>query len=557
MATMASQTDVTLPEQQPSRRMRWVPRRRRAVPEAEEAPGTNGPDDGPDGPSHDDDPSRGGIEQSGDQAARFSERNLLAILLTVALAAIAMAVRLRLHALPSGDEPAYLVLSQTMQKYHSVDVMRDYLHGDYLTFYPGYLEPHVGLAPNHRMEPVHNIGGPLLWLIPFMLWGRIGAVAFIAMVSLLTVANLYPFLRERGIGTPYAFLTTLFVALASPVYVFSAMTFVEPIGALLVLYAVRVLLADRMDWRRVLVAGLALGYLGWVHSRFLMFTGILGAFFVWRLYREHGRTRLRPYLPLVLPVVVSLVLQEIYNLVEWGTLNPVSNVTNITSGMSNTPLQLGLPATMFDRQYGLITNFPLFLLVLPGLLLSMTRARLRLQAVLLSVMVPYLVLICTFGAWWAGYSPPARYIAVIVPLMAFYVAYALQRIHSIVLVCVALLIAIGTFALSLDANIFPFDRFAAPGHPNKAMVRLTHLFGGQRLLPHLPSAFTPGGEHMRFLAWSAATVALGVALWVVGRWRRDPYETAARGDGHGGGLMRPMWTAAGTGGSATQGRPQR
>lgn len=458
---------------------------------------------------------------SGGGRSCFSERNLLVVLLTVATAVIVMAIRLRLRTDPSGDEPAYLVLSQTMQKYHSVDVMRDYLNGDYHTFYRGYLEPHVGLAANGRLEPVHSIGGPLLWLLPFLLWERTGAVAFVGVVSLLIIGNQYLFLRERGILTPYAFLVSLFVALASPVYVYSAMAFVEPIGALFVLYAVRVLLAERMDARRVLVAGVALAYLPWVHSRFAMLAGILGGFFAWRLYRQHGHSRLRPYLPLAVPLVVSLVALEVYNFVEWGTLNPVSNMSIIGNGPFHVPFSAGLMATLFDWQYGLITNFPLFLLVLPGLLLSLSRSRLRLQVVFGAVMLPYLVLICTFQVWWAGYSPPARFLVVIVPLLAFYVAYAMQRLDSIVLVCIALPVAIGTFALSLDANVFPFDRFNGPGSPNKAMVRLSHVLGGQRFLHHLPSAFAHHGEHRRFLAWSAATLAIGVALWLAGR-RREP-----------------------------------
>jgi hypothetical protein len=40
---------------------------------------------------------------------------------------------------PTGDEPHYLVISQTLLLYHSLDGTLDYTHGDYKAFYPGVL----------------------------------------------------------------------------------------------------------------------------------------------------------------------------------------------------------------------------------------------------------------------------------------------------------------------------------------------------------------------------------------------------------------------------------
>src|SRR5215813_7490306 len=81
---------------------------------------------------------------------------------------------------PTGDEPHYLIISQTILKYHSLDVMRDYTNGDYRQFYPIILNPHVVRNVHGQMLPLHNIGGPILWLIPFMLLGRLGVVFFIS-----------------------------------------------------------------------------------------------------------------------------------------------------------------------------------------------------------------------------------------------------------------------------------------------------------------------------------------------------------------------------------------
>jgi hypothetical protein len=455
------------------------------------------------------------VAEPSDRRVQRSEWRLVAALLTIGAVIFAVAIRLRmLGGYPAGDEPAYLIISQTLQKYHSVNVVLDHNNADYRSFYPAPLEPHVVTAANGQLEPLHNLGGPLLWLIPFMLLGRLGALGFIAAVSLLLVGNVYYFLRERGIVPMYAFLVSLLLIFASPVYTYASMAFVEPIGALIILYTMRVLLAPRLGAGRLTVAAIALAMLPWIHSRFLMFTLIIGVLFLFRLYRESGRSALRRYVPLVAPIALSLILIEVYNLALWGTLNPASNMSNAGNGPFQVSPAVGLVGTLFDRQVGLITNYPIFVLVLPGLLLSLNRARLWMQGALMAVILPYLLLICTFSVWWAGFSPPARYIMVVLPLMSYYVAFALQRINSTLAICATVALGLATYAMSLFSDIFPNDRFAAPGDHNYGMERLGHLFG-VRFVGHVPTAFEPG-QHPLFLAWLTAATLIGLLLWMWG-----------------------------------------
>src|ERR1700737_2591773 len=66
---------------------------------------------------------------------------------------------------PTGDEPHYLVISQTLLKYHSLDVARTYQNRDYLSFYNGVLDlSHTVTNYQGRQVSVHGVGGPILWL---------------------------------------------------------------------------------------------------------------------------------------------------------------------------------------------------------------------------------------------------------------------------------------------------------------------------------------------------------------------------------------------------------
>jgi len=450
-----------------------------------------------------------------------ADRRYVLGLAVLSLLAFALAARLRLvHGLPYGDEPAYLVLSQTMQKYHSINVMLDYDHRDYWSFYPAPLAPHVVPVPGGGTpQPLHGLGGPLLWLLPFVLWGRAGAVGFMVAVSVLVVVNSYLFLRERRISAGYALFTTLLLALGSPLYVYAAMSFVEPIGALIVLYATRVLLAHRPHPLRVLLAAAGLGFAPWVHTRLLTFSVSLGALLLLRLWLDRGRPRLAVLACCLLPLLAGAVAVEYYALSVWHSVNPAEGTAAFGNGPFQIPLHTGLAGTLYDRQYGLLPNFPLFLLVLPGILVALGRSYRLLQTVMLLVIGPYALLICTFWAWWGGYCPPGRFVAVVVPLLGYYVALILQRLHSWWLCVGAALLALIGYGFSLLTDVFPTERFGKEGGHNLAMDRVGALLD----LPfarYVPSSFLPGQAPARWY-WLAVTVAVGVALYLAtGPWRR-------------------------------------
>src|SRR5258708_37260891 len=96
---------------------------------------------------------------------------------------------------PQGDEPHYLIISQTMLKYHSIDVMQDYTNGDYRSFYPTRIDPHIAPNASGQPLPLHGIGGPFLWLAFFAWHGRLGAIVFICLISALAIYNVYKLLE--------------------------------------------------------------------------------------------------------------------------------------------------------------------------------------------------------------------------------------------------------------------------------------------------------------------------------------------------------------------------
>jgi hypothetical protein len=461
---------------------------------------------------------REGAVSGGDDAgeAPRSDWDLALVLGVLALILYAFAARLRfVNAIPAGDEPHYLIINLALQKYHTIDVMPVYLNRDYWSFYPAVIAPHLSPGPNGPL-PLHNIGGPLLWHLPFLLFGRAGAMGFIVVVSALTVVNIFFFLRELGIVRPYAATVTALFAIGSPIYMYSSLLFIEPIAALAVLYAVRVLIRPRLQAGRMAVASTGLGVLPWVHGRFIVFSVLIGALLAWRVWRE---VRLRsgwPYVWCLGPLVLLLAGMEVFNLVVWHSLHFAPNMANYGAAAFQIPVYKGVAGALFERHFGLLPNFPLFALVLPGLLLSLRRGLRQLHGVMIVAIVPYVLAVCSFSAWWAGYSPPARYLATITPLLAYYVAVVLQRLHHWLVIVLAVLASLAAFVLAVVSDITPTLRFHADPRTNHAMQELGRLIG-MRFEPYLPNAFAPGGQPVRFVLLALLVVMFGVVVWALGR----------------------------------------
>ncbi len=416
---------------------------------------------------------------------------------------------------PQGDEPHYLIISQTMQLYHSIDVMQDYTHGDYRAFYPVHIDPHV--SPNARGEPMplHSIGGPFLWLIPFMLLGRLGVIFFISLLTLLAVLNIYLFLMEMEIRQNYAFFVSLAFALGSPLYVYAHLTFIEPIATFICIYVVRVLFQKELRIRDLIGSSLALGVLPWIHIRFALIEVVLFAFLLFRLYQENGFKNIKRYVSYLLPVAALFLLFELYNLIFWGTLNPAPNQANA----GQVPFQylpfFGIAGTFMDQEFGLFTNFPIFVFALPGILLALKKKYLSLHILLLLLFVPYILTFTTFRLWSGGWTPPVRFLVVLTPTLSFYMARALQQAHSKLLNGLFALCTIFAFICGMGyigAQKFGFNGGSGT---NLAMLHVQNIL-------HIPiTSYVPSlyrAHQLRLFAlWLAAIVCITGITYLLGR----------------------------------------
>ena len=354
---------------------------------------------------------------------------------------LAMAVWYAHTTWPTGDEPHYLVISQTLLKYHSLDVARTYHNGDYLSFYNGTLDlSHTVTNQQGRHVTVHGIGGPILWLPLFAVAGRIGAILFMTGVALLVIVDIFRFLVEQGIRRTSAAAVAGFFAAATPFFAFAHLTFVDLIAAWVVIYLFRkILKGGQLRKRELGTSSVLLGILPWVHVKFTVVEALLLLFLLARIVAQNkampvrgivtaARYHWRDICWAVLPAAALGLGFEAFTYATWNSFNPVLayGTGDRTFPLTASPFR-GILGTFLDQEYGIFISAPVLVLAIPGFVLAVRNKVGPVNLYFTILAVCYLALFVARDDWEGGWTPPGRFILVLLPIFAYYVGYVLDR----------------------------------------------------------------------------------------------------------------------------------
>lgn len=455
-------------------------------------------------------------------AALTDQRIALAVFVIASLIFAACIPRITTRLDPvTGDEPFYLMTAYSLLHDHDIDEANNFAARDWLRFYPSYplphdwqgwpnispdLPPHASKTFRAGLYSKHGLGIPALILAPFALRGRTGVVLLYNLMAAGVAANIY--LLARTVAARHRALIVTAILMASvPLATYAFLIFPEMPAALMLVYAVRRLLAPvNTRWQWALV-GISVGYLPWLHARFVSVVAGLAIIFAWR----HLRTAWRPALLGVIPAAVLLGLFEAYSLVFYHF--PVPNRQDHAGFSSPIGTVNGFFGSLLDAQWGLFIVAPVYLLAAASLVLY-ARAHLRNGGALLLVLVPYAVTISAYIVWWGEWGPAARYWTAALPLLALPLAWwweAAARAHP--RGAASLLGIVSTWAMIWTAGWLrqPQWLYNQPdGHNNL----LTHWLGGfgRQLASLLPAyqlyAASPIATR---IVWGIAVLLLGIA----------------------------------------------
>jgi hypothetical protein len=344
--------------------------------------------------------------------------------------------------IPGGDEPHYLIITQSLVQDFDLRIENNHAQGDYRAYHDGDLQPdYLRRGADGEIYSVHMPGVSALVAPAFVLGGYPAAVAFLVLLASIAGGLLWRLAWLATGDAGAAWIGWAAAALSAPVVFHSFTIYPDGPGVLFVLVGLAGLFEACRSGSRArlapwVVCGSALAALPWLHSRFSLLAGVLGALTAWCLLRAPGAGLRAVAAFLAVPVVSALAWFGFFYWI-YGSPDPRAQYgTFFADNSSAAFITSGIGGLLFDPQFGLLPHAPIFAAALAGVVIMVRLPRghhgagapLRLVALaLLLLVVPYLVSTTTVRMWWGGWSAPARFIVPLLPPLGIAVAVAWQH----------------------------------------------------------------------------------------------------------------------------------
>ena len=350
---------------------------------------------------------------------------LCAALAAVAFAMGAWALRARI---PAGDEPHYLIITQSLLGDGDLRIENNHQRGDYFPYHATELRPdYIQRGQDGQIYSIHAPGISVVVAPAFALAGWPGAVVSVVLLASLAAWLLWRAIWELTDSAAAAWIGASAFAFSAPGYFHGFTIFPDGAGAVPVAATVWALV--RLDRGRALsigaliVIGIGLAALPWLHTRFALTAGALGLVLLLRLWPRPDRVRVVAAF-LAIPAASALAWFSFFWAI-WGTPSPAAPYGGATQSAWAHVLP-GVPGLLADQHFGLIPNAPIYGAALLGLL-TLARWRRRLALEIALVFGTYLFAVATYRMWWGGFSAPGRFLVSVLPLLSVPLAAAWIR----------------------------------------------------------------------------------------------------------------------------------
>jgi hypothetical protein len=203
---------------------------------------------------------------------------------------------------------------------------------------------------------------------------------------------------------------------------------------------------------------------------------------------------------------------EAFTHVTWDSFNPalVYGQGDRTLPFTASPIR-GLVGTFLDQEYGVFISAPILVLAIPGFVLAVRDRVGPINLYFTILAVCYAALFVARYDWEGGWTPPGRFILVLLPIFAYYVGYLLDRPNRL-LAWPAFVVfgAVGT-AYNLISLLSPTHGFSAGVGQNQTIVyaqQFLHLSFTQ----YLPSTVREI-DYAKIIVWGIiVTIVSGLVL---------------------------------------------
>lgn len=414
------------------------------------------------------------------------------------------------HRQPDGDEPWYLLITHSLAYDLDADLTDNYAREDWRHFMDRPIQPQPGdpVGPSGELYSRHNEALPLALAPAYRLGGKTGALA---MMAVFTAALAWATLRLARRYFPdhpgEALAAWALFAFAPPILLYATQVWVEvPATLLLVVALDRILGFDgrrRWDWAEWLAIGLPALLLPLIKMRLMMLAAPLVPLAWWHAGRPRKPILILGGLLTALGAGILLYNHRLYRnpfkIHSFEEIDPQRH-----TWLDYAKGGLGL---FWDTAFGLFGSAPVWMLVLPALLLLVAR-RNRLLLHLGVLALPYLAIVVPRIEWYGGWSPPFRYALISLPLLAIALVPLLARRGPGGRALLAGLAAL-TLALTLVWLVVPGWTYSFANGRTYPLDHLSERLGSD-VARFFPSSVRPRAATW---IWPPVSLALVTLIW--------------------------------------------
>ena len=387
---------------------------------------------------------------------------IFAILLLIYVASID--IRATRGASITGDEPFYLLTTQSLIEDKNLDLRRQYELRSYESFFdhPDGLWTQSSAREDGKLLSPHNPGLSVFVIPGFGIGGLIGVQIQMMIIAALTFSLAYILIVKISGAFWISGLTTLAVAVTAPAFIYSTEIYPEVPAALFLI--VSLLIIQRIDrsntWQAIGLL-LCLTSMVWLGVKYAPLAGLVAVWGCWRMDSPRRSVFL-------VSAILSATLFIWFHLETFGGLTPYSvnlvytgdGTINILGDHLDFKQRIYRPLGLFiDERFGIGRWAPILLLVLPTapLLWKITgTSRLILALLLTQILIATFVVITMMG-WWF----PGRTIVTVLPLMTLPLVILLMRSPIWVRLALGVL---GIYSLVITAFL------AVSGHTREVVI---------------------------------------------------------------------------------------
>jgi len=372
---------------------------------------------------------------------------------------------------PTGDEPHYLIMSQSLVTDFDMNLENDYVsEKTYRKFYPAELEyKNIHNFPGREgrgIYSIHNPGLSFLIALPYMAGGRYGAQAVIAIFAALLSLLIFRASVKAGADERVSAAAALTASAVIPFSAGASLILTEIPSACAIVYCaflISDILAGRETGKMENLAFFScLGLLVWLHPKLFIFSSLFWAAWMWGTIAKN-KFRATDAAVYHLPLLALAALYIFYYYAIFGFFAPTGMKGIYVSSsffFDYNPLHMikAFFAIMFDRDYGLIFYSPVFIISIAGVI-SLIAKKQHVKLMPFYLTLPYFSLFLVWNDW-TGSMAPARQM---IPAACVWAVYAAVFISDAAIKQGKIISVLAVFSVAVSAvlSAFPFLRYAA------------------------------------------------------------------------------------------------